>query len=913
MKVPTNVTNRTTRGGGRLAPVQVAGVSAQAFGGGIATAMGQVGQALERQAEVVKQKQEQNNRFATLKNFTEFETSVAQTLTELKRNAPIDGSGYLQTATEAYKAAEQEFLSTRVPPELQDEFRYRAGLIESRIIGDSLEFEYTAADAYFRQGISDMLSQARTEIDQNPAATEAWAERLHEAINTQDDLPEVEKEALRRNVNIAMLSTEYKTRIREQAAENALIDPTGDAMSQSMAVIAQHEGFRTEAYADTRTSDGSYAGHRVGFGSDTIHRPDGTVERVRPGTKVTREEAEYDLQVRITQFQSGIRKAVGDERWATLPPAAKAALTSVAYNYGSLPKSVVNAVRTGDTVRIANAVENLSANPRRRKEEADLIRGAAGIPAINIMTDPRYSDIPYEDKVALRTDAEREASEAAAAAQKQQTAIHNERMNTLLNGLNDGTAGLADIDAARQAGWLRDYDDISKAQRVYAARNEEAILQANTLAKLDTPGAIWDPTDPNTQKGLNAVIGDAGVNAVTEMDRGYIDNIIYPLVDRTQVIPSSVVGALEGMVRSTNQSQSVFALDVLSGLRDRNAKAFAHQAPERLAKDVEFFAARRHIQPVDEIMRTINSQLNAQERQLEIERRTQAGRVLNAMDGSSTVLQRHVDKFLKRHNAYWITGTPTYGSTPASVQAVEQEYSTLFEDNFAKTGDVDTAAELTMNDMERNWGVTEVGGVRQLMRRPPEKAGYPPIMDSYDYIGNQVRQTLKLGEGDRFELFSDEQTEDEFREWQVNGGPPPSYRIVTENEFGYMEIARNEDGSILRMNFPPTEEDLQLQADHFDRQHEISIIEDRMREFEKARIEAGVTGQEIPPEMIEEHEADIRQLEELNKRHRESDPQQRKLREMWEDDPRVRGFRNLQQERDGTRGTPAGENVPGLM
>ena len=140
-------------------------------------------------------------------------------------------------------------------------------------------------------------------------------------------------------------------------------------------LIRKFEGYRDKPYWDVNA-------HRVGYGSDTITNPDGSVQRVQPGMQITRDQAELDLQRRInSEFMPRAQQAVGDN-WSKLSPGAQAALTSVTYNYGSLPQSVAAAARTGDPAQIAAAVEGLSGhnggvNANRRMQEAAIIRGGA--------------------------------------------------------------------------------------------------------------------------------------------------------------------------------------------------------------------------------------------------------------------------------------------------------------------------------------------------------------------------------------------------------------------------------------------------------------------------------------------------------------------------------------------------------
>lgn len=148
---------------------------------------------------------------------------------------------------------------------------------------------------------------------------------------------------------------------------------SGTASQQATAMLKQHEGFSSSAYWDVNH-------YRVGYGSDTITRADGSVVSVRKGMTVTQQDAERDLQRRAGVFMSAARNTVGAQYWDRLPPTTQAVLTSIAYNYGSLTKltTIVNAARSGNIRAIADAVraragDNGGINRRRRNAEADAI------------------------------------------------------------------------------------------------------------------------------------------------------------------------------------------------------------------------------------------------------------------------------------------------------------------------------------------------------------------------------------------------------------------------------------------------------------------------------------------------------------------------------------------------------------
>jgi GH24 family phage-related lysozyme (muramidase) len=151
------------------------------------------------------------------------------------------------------------------------------------------------------------------------------------------------------------------------------LDTVGKSQGASSGLIKGFEGFRPDAYWDVNA-------YRTGFGSDTTTRSDGTIEKVTKETMVTLEDAERDLSRRIVEFQSGVQRSIGIDTWRSLSEAQQAALTSIAYNYGSLPDAIVTAIKSGGgPEKVAQAIAALSSNPGRRKQEAETYLSGTGV------------------------------------------------------------------------------------------------------------------------------------------------------------------------------------------------------------------------------------------------------------------------------------------------------------------------------------------------------------------------------------------------------------------------------------------------------------------------------------------------------------------------------------------------------
>lgn len=166
---------------------------------------------------------------------------------------------------------------------------------------------------------------------------------------------------------------------RYSGSYNPIAPINGSSLDQATGLLRKFEGFISKADWDVNA-------HRVGYGSDTITKADGTVIKVQPGMTVTKEDAERDLARRTQLYTNQIKREISEQTWNGLSDRAQAVLTSYIYNYGTLnkTKSVISAAQasaqSGDMTALANAirrrqVDNKGVNARRRNQEADYILG----------------------------------------------------------------------------------------------------------------------------------------------------------------------------------------------------------------------------------------------------------------------------------------------------------------------------------------------------------------------------------------------------------------------------------------------------------------------------------------------------------------------------------------------------------
>ena len=134
------------------------------------------------------------------------------------------------------------------------------------------------------------------------------------------------------------------------------------------------------AYKDRDYTNKDGFTYRIGFGSDTITSPNGSVRRVQKGDTITTSMASADLNRRITQeFKPKVVAACQNNGvfYPSLPDCVKAVFIDIAYNYGTLWNSIVIAYRDGGKQGLINEL-------KRRAEQ-----GPSQVPS------RRYAEINY--------------------------------------------------------------------------------------------------------------------------------------------------------------------------------------------------------------------------------------------------------------------------------------------------------------------------------------------------------------------------------------------------------------------------------------------------------------------------------------------------------------------------------------
>ncbi len=264
---------------------------------------------------------------------------------------------------------------------LREAIPYMKGLrIEAKNTADQIARTAKGPIAVISEGYGAQASAFKSERDKSMAAANSFIDqREADAKRTA-----AEKELDARTEEIIKAAEKVGTSIDKAAAvvlakaeiaNERVSAQQSKSVSSSFDVIKGYEGFSAKPYWDVNAL-------RAGYGSDTVTLDDGSVRKVTDGITVTLAGATRDLERRIADFQKGIEGKIGADTFRSMDEGQQAALTSIAYNYGSLPDRIVAAIKSGDAGTVYSAIKGLGSdnggiNRDRRNGEAEMyLKGA---------------------------------------------------------------------------------------------------------------------------------------------------------------------------------------------------------------------------------------------------------------------------------------------------------------------------------------------------------------------------------------------------------------------------------------------------------------------------------------------------------------------------------------------------------
>lgn len=559
----------------------------------------------------------------------------------------------------------------------------------------------------------------------------------------------------------------------------------GPAPKDAAGLIRSFEGYRDAPYWDVNA-------HRIGFGSDTVTRADGSVERVQKGMKIGREDAERDLSRRIDkEFVPGIVKMVGAQKWAGLSDPAKAALTSIAYNYGSLPFVVANAVVTGGgPEQIAQAVESLKdhnggINSGRRAKEAAIIRGgsfpagsltaaesarpaAAGSETYSPRVTELLSQLPAGFAAQLRESARAEIASTDA----RQAALYKAQRSEAVDGYRLRIA-TDDMSLTRQEllnDPIIDKGDKATLINTFDTARKELQQTQQAIAAFQAGKLVVDPYSTDGKKTVDRAWTSISAAVPQEQRLATLDSF----VRQAGIVPDSIMHAVRGDLSASQPRAVANAAGLALRLR-----AIDPAAIERRTGGKEVLAAAVTF---DHLTRTVGLSPEVAAKRLIDARDPEKAAARAALMKSDPIkefiekqaTESQVSDVFDRGFGRW---DPKLGETPAQSAAMVDEYKgILTESLFDTAGDQEAAKKLAADRFRRRYAVSEFTmSDKPTVSRFPVEITYPAdVNGKRDYVATQAKEALTAAgvAADKVFLQADAQTERDFI-----AGRPARYRV----------------------------------------------------------------------------------------------------------------------------------------
>lgn len=363
--------------------------------------------------------------------------------------------------------------------------------------------------------VIDSLTKMAPLLDKNADANKTLAQQASAATQAAKDyaafLKKISDLTQAHLTDVQKLNKEYQDYIAtlgvlEDRQESILSKRATDAFmsgqvqlqagSKAGDLIKREEGFRPGAYWDKNA-------FRVGYGSDTYVDSMGKVQKVTQDTVVTVEQATQDLGRRLGEFQATISRQIGPEFWKSLDEDQQAALTSIAYNYGSLPDSIVKAIQSGGgRDKVAQAIANLSANPDRRKREAELY-GGSGFSLPKATTQLDDWNKKSADAIELAKQANEINADTTRSVNERSAAIEENKLYQ--EGLNAAVAQFGTVSDAQKAQIRATAHEM--AQLGLAADNLKTSQEQATKASKQHEQAMAEFAQQVTQTAQTAIGG----------------------------------------------------------------------------------------------------------------------------------------------------------------------------------------------------------------------------------------------------------------------------------------------------------------------------------------------------------------------------------------------------------------------
>lgn len=682
------------------------------------------------------QRQKQETAFDDDNKFSLYKQTRQNAYQTAKQNMPAEATGFASSWAKGNEKPNADFLAT-ISPANRDKIAGQLRTFDEDMLGDASKDEYNGRATYETNSINQKYQGYLTTIARNPDQRDAVLADVNDQIDKASSLTAQTKVKMKQDVLNGVSYADFQARYGS--------DPDG-------AKKALGRGNTTPVKVPSTQIAASITAAAAQLG--TTPQDLATVISYESGFSTSRWGGKNNDYLGLIQFGREERKQFGvhegqsfEEQMGSVVKFLQARGFKPGMGILDL-YSTINAGSPGHyeasdgngTVR-SHVAKMVAAQGGRVKailggtaDDVDINFGGSGATT----PDARYSSLTLDQQNSLIDSAERERKQIdaanAASIQRQFLSLQN----TLQNQLQDGQAGMPEINQARQQGWLSDADTVSKFTKIVQDR-DKGIEDTRTFFDNLNSGRKSNPFDPNDKK-----IADAGFKALG----GDIDalNTVY---GSSGILPPSGVTALRGALISKDSGTVGKALTIASNALARDPNAFTAvdggNAIENKATTFNHLVNDRGI-PTGEAVRQI-MEADTPEYKSKIRVNDQDLQEFRKAITPDTIAKQFSGWQLSATNP---RGIPNFGSSPTQGAVMMRDYREAAEKHFKETGDADLAQKMAKSDVDKIWGVTNVFGTPTLVNFPVEKT-YPGVgvdpNGSHNYVMIQATHEISKQAG----------------------------------------------------------------------------------------------------------------------------------------------------------------------
>ena len=764
MRVPILRQGQNTRPSGQKRNFLSGQTDPNAFGAGIGRGLQQVGQAINAAMGQVRARNEKSSRFKTATDFSVFQQEMGEKLGELRRTTDPAKVNYANAAEDLFDANALDFINNKVPTNQRDEYELRIQQYKQGIIANSLKFQYTEQDAFFRQGLSDEWNKSLTAVRNDPSALDAEADRMGNLI-LESDLSDVEKRNLAREMRFGLLGATYKGAV---ATGEVNPDAIGIGGNDREAYFRNAKQAESGGNPNARTKvKGQTAAGLYGFTAPTWKK----IVDAHPGHGLT-----YDGRMNPEQQEIAMRLFTADN---------ERVLEANGVPISNQTRYMAHFLGAG---LVDNVMSASDSTPMRDIVPPSYLRANAFLRSMNVgdfkawaakkgggSADPRFADLPFSDKEALYRDALAQERRQQAAMDAANDALYASRIQDMERGIITGTFGMQQLNEQFSSGNVQPKDYWRMEGRINRGAEDAAAMQ--NVAQAVQSGKQLDPFDADVKKGSDQLYnGTDGPARLRSRDQEYADQW-FNIASNSHAISPDYVSGLSGMLYSEDPQDVKFAarnIATLSKERPRTLRAAGmNEGDLRRAEMIDAVGRVSGEEAATQFAADYSNPEIAQNREV---RNKAATAILNRYfteDGAQKAVEA--------------IGLDANETNTRTMTALWREFDTMFRLGYERNMSEEAAIDFAKTQLEKNWGQQTTNGMSFVMKYPPEKFWG---VDTDD-LNEMVYKQTGLTSDDQYQLVADSQTQAE-----VAGGGVPTYFVV-HGETGM--VARDESGRPLRV------------------------------------------------------------------------------------------------------------------